>query len=216
MTAPLRLRNVLVLILVLGALGAMFAVPAGAQPGSSDPLWAGKVDTGRAFTLEKTLEMPPDEVYKLWTSRDGIRTFFAPEIHLDPEVGGRFEIVFDPIKDPAGAKIGTRGGRLLRLVPGREIVFDWTFPPYGLEFDTLPYPTWVEIHLAPVEGAPGKTHLRLIHRGWPESETWNKISADFRDDHWPLVLRRLETYARDRKPYQWSSDKLRQQPAKQP
>ena len=210
MNSPFSLRN----LLVLGALSAVLAVPAAAQPGSSDPLWAGKVDTGRAFTLEKTLDMPADELYKLWTTRDGIRTFFAPEIHLDLEVGGRYEIVFDPIKDPAGAKIGSHGARLLRLVPGRELAFDFTFPPFGPELNTKPYPTWVEIHLKPVEEAPGKTHLSLIHRGWPEGETWSKVFVMFRDQHWPLVLTRLETYVRDGKPYAWSSDKQRQaQPA---
>ena len=124
MTAPLPLRN----LLGLGALGLMLAIPAVAQPGSNDPLWTGKADTGRAITLEKTLEMPPGEVYRLWTTRDGVRTFFAPEIHIDPQVGGRYEIVFDPIKDPAGMKIGSHGARILRLVPDREITFDFTFP----------------------------------------------------------------------------------------
>jgi uncharacterized protein YndB with AHSA1/START domain len=156
--------------------------------------------------------MAPDEVYKLWTTRDGIRTFFAPEINLDAEVGGRYEIVFDPIKDPAGAKIGSHGARILRLVPGREIDFDFTFPPFGPELDTKPYPTWVEVRIDPVEGAPDKTHIQLTHRGWPESETWNKVFAAFRDTHWPIVLNRLETYTRDRKPYQWPSDKAKQAP----
>jgi uncharacterized protein YndB with AHSA1/START domain len=206
MITPLPLRN----LLVLGVLGTMLAVPAGAQPGSNDPLWAGKTDTGRVITLEKTLEMPPNEVYRLWTTREGIRTFFAPEIHLDPKVGGRYEIVFDPIKDPEGAKIGSHGARILRLVPDREVAFDFTFPPFGPELNTKPYPTWVEIHLAPVEGAPGKTHLRLVHRGWPESETWNRAFEMFRDSNWPLVLSRLEAYTRDRKPHEWPSDK--QQP----
>jgi uncharacterized protein YndB with AHSA1/START domain len=195
---------------------ALLAVPASAQPGSNDPLWAGKTDTGRTITLEKTLEMPPAEVYKLWTTRDGIRTFFAPEIHLDPEVGGRYEIVFDPIKDPAGAKIGSHGARILRLVPNKEVAFDFTFPPFGPELDTKPYPTWVEVHFAPVEGAPGKTQLRLVHRGWPAGEKWDRAFEMFRDSNWPLVLSRLETYARERKSYEWPSDKAKPSGAADP
>ena len=203
-------------VLAAGALlltAVLPALPAAAQPGSNDPLWAGKADTGRTVTLEKTLEMPPEEVYKLWLTRDGIRTFFAPEVRVDAEVGGRYEILFDPIRDPQGVKIGTHDARILRLVPNREIAFDFTFPPFGPELDTRPYPTWVEIHLAPVEGAPGKTHLRLLHRGWPAGETWDRAFEMFRDSNWPLVLSRLEAYARERKPFEWPSDKQQQPPA---
>jgi uncharacterized protein YndB with AHSA1/START domain len=203
-----RLSVLATLVVCFGLVHA----PACGQPGASDPLWEGKVDTGRAINIDLTVDMPPEEVYRLWTTYDGIRTFFAPAIHLDLEVGGRYEIVFDPINDPQGMKIGSHGARILRLVPDKEIAFDFTFPPLGPELNTKPFPTWVEVRFDPVPGEPGKTKVRFAHLGWPSSEAWDKALVMFRDDNWPLVLRRLETYCRERQPHTWASDKKRAQP----
>ena len=38
--------------------------------------------TGRAVVVESVVEAPPAEVFRLWTSEDGIRNFLAPDGHV--------------------------------------------------------------------------------------------------------------------------------------
>ncbi|MFI5007592.1 MAG: SRPBCC domain-containing protein, partial [Solirubrobacterales bacterium] len=110
----------------------------------------GKVKTDRTIELSVTLDQPPAEVYRLWTTVEGARTFFAPDARIEGKPGGRYEIIFDPAGDPEGARHGTKGARLLRLVPGKEIAFEWSMPPLGL--DQQPLATWVELTLEPAPG----------------------------------------------------------------
>ena len=154
---------------------------------------------GRAIDFDITLDQPPAEVFRLWSTAEGVKSFLAPGATVEPRVGGLYQITFDPEDDPQGAKHGTQGARVLRLVtqPEREIAFEWTFPPLGVELHTQPYPTWVEVRVGPSEARPGGTRLRLAHRGFPSGRKWDEALRLFRDSSWPLVLNRLIVYCRD-------------------
>ena len=78
---------------------------------AESPVPPGKVRTERTISLEVTLDAPPAEVYRLWTTADGVKRFLAPAAHIDPVVGGRYQIIFDPVSDPEGAHHGTKVGR---------------------------------------------------------------------------------------------------------
>jgi hypothetical protein len=88
-------------------------------------LMKGKVKTGRTVNLDAIVDASPAEVYQLWTSTDGVKKFFAPEARIDPKIGGRYEIIFFPSKDPEGESHGTKGARILDLVPNQKLVFEW-------------------------------------------------------------------------------------------
>ena len=68
---------------------------------------------------------PPAEVFRLWTCTEGIGKFFAPDARIDAVTGGRYEILFAPAKDPEGNSHGTKGARILKLVPDKELAFEW-------------------------------------------------------------------------------------------
>lgn len=174
-----------------------------ATPQGTEDLMAGKVDTGRTITLEATVDAPPDRVFRLWTTEEGIRSFFAPTARIDPRPGGRYTIVFAPEHDPEGVSFGTEGARILRYEPGRALWFEWASfqsfaPPPGAggppvwpeERDRRPIPTWVEITFEPVAGAPGRTHLRFVERGFGAGEKWEVAHAYFWGA-WAGVLGRL-------------------------
>lgn len=119
------------------------------------------MDTGRTILLEATVDASPEEVFRLWTTEDGIRKFFAPKAVIEPRLGGRFEMIFDPERDPEGNDSGTKGARILRFERGRALSFEWmsftrtgTDPrgPVGWpeERDRRPIPTWVDLTLEPV------------------------------------------------------------------
>ena len=48
---------------------------------------------GKTINETITIKATPAAVYQAWTTRDGIRTFFAPDAVIEPRVGGLFEKV---------------------------------------------------------------------------------------------------------------------------
>jgi uncharacterized protein YndB with AHSA1/START domain len=90
-----------------------------------EDLMAGKVQTDHTIRLEKTVDLPPDRAFEMWATEAGVRSFYAPAAHIDPRVGGRYEILFAPDKDPQGLSHGTTGARILKYEPGRSLWFEW-------------------------------------------------------------------------------------------
>lgn len=180
----------------------------GAAVMADEDLMAGKVDTGRTITLEATVDAPPPAVFALWTTEQGIQSFFAPKAVIDPRVGGRYEIAFFPQFDPDGESAGTKGARILRFERDRALSFEWfTFvssdlsavAPPGAAGPPLvpaavrnvrPIPTWVDVSLEPITDQPGKTHLRLLHRGFRSGPPWDD-SFEYFWRAWATVLGRL-------------------------
>ena len=188
----------------------MLSAPDETKPANPD-LMVGKHKTDRTIFLEAIIAAPPAEVFRLWTSAEGIRNFFAPAARVDAAEGGRYEILFAPAKDPEGNSHGTRGARILKLVPDKELAFEWiTFagdeslgrnaPPYAppAERNVQPLPTWVELNFEPVPGEPKQTHLRFAHFGFRDSEKW-EASYRWFGRAWKGVLNELAAYCENRK-----------------
>ena len=104
----------------------------------------GKVKTDHTIFLEATIHAPPSKVFRLWTSAEGVKKFFAPDARIDAKTGGRYQIIFFPSKDPEGDSHGTKGAHVLKVVPDKELAFEWiTFagdnllgnhaPPYAAQ-----------------------------------------------------------------------------------
>lgn len=174
-------------------------------------LMKGKVKTDRTVNLDAIVDASPADVYRLWTSADGVKKFFAPEARIDPKIGGRYQIIFFPSKDPEGESHGTKGARILDLVPNQKLVFEWiTFagddllgknaPPYAppSERNLNPLPTWVELSFEPVAGQPNQTHVKLAHYGFREGEKWER-SYQWFTHAWQGVLDQLSQYCRKQK-----------------
>jgi uncharacterized protein YndB with AHSA1/START domain len=185
--------------MVILGLAAALALASEAPPG--------KLRTDRTISLEVTLDAPPAEVYELWTTVEGARRFLAPAAHIDPVVGGRYQIIFDPAGDPEGASHGTKGARILRLVSGRELAFEWPMPPFGPELGGPPIKTWVELRLDPAPGRAGRTRLRFAMEGFERAGKWDEAFTLFGERNWPLVLNRLVVYCRDKVSPDWTATK---------
>ena len=68
-------------------------------------LWLGlalAVSLGAAQAAERAIEKEVvvnatlDQAWEAWTTREGIRSFFAPDAVVEPRVGGAFHIHMDP------------------------------------------------------------------------------------------------------------------------
>jgi uncharacterized protein YndB with AHSA1/START domain len=155
----------------------------------------------REIVTEKVVRGTPEELFSLWTTREGVRQFFAPDAVIDPRKGGEYTIVFAPEQDPEGLSHGTKGARILAFDPGKRLVFEWiTFtskeipgafgPPLAspAERNVSPLPTAVEVTFTP-QGA-NDTLVRLRHYGFPSGGKWDE-AYDFFARVWPHVLEEL-------------------------
>ena len=54
----------------------------------------------RTIVKTATVKAPIAELWKAWTTVEGITTFFAPAARIEPRPGGAFEIHFNPFAKP--------------------------------------------------------------------------------------------------------------------
>jgi uncharacterized protein YndB with AHSA1/START domain len=159
----------------------------------------------RAFLIELVVSGTPSEVYKLWTTEAGLKKWFGPDARVEARVGGRYEMIFDPATDPDGSVRGTKGARILELVPEKKLVFEWIAfvaqehpgragPPYMPEPERSREKTQVEVSFEPSPANPGKMRITLVHSGFRQGAKWDEALAYFRDRGWPLGLRRLKDF----------------------
>ena len=130
-------------------------------------LWAPAAAQERQIKVEVTVGAPVAQAWALWSTNEGVRSFFAPGSNIDLKVDGAYEIFFDPAA-PAGHK-GADGMRLLAVEPERRLAFTWNAPA------SLPYAraqrTVVTVDFAPI-GADS-TRVTLRHIGWGSGPEWD-------------------------------------------
>ena len=161
--------------------------------GSASPAPAAE----RAIDKEVVVAATVDQVWEAWTTREGIRSFFAPDAEVEPRVGGAFHIHMDP-----GAAPGMKGAddmRFMALQPKQMISFDWNAPPHLPE--ARAQRTFVVVRLVAVDEKA--TRVTLHHTGWGEGGQWDQAYAYF-DKAWGNVLgnllKRFESG-----PYDWTA-----------
>src|SRR5512136_1989706 len=69
----------------------------------------------RLLEKEVLARAPAEEVWRAWTTLDGIRQFFAPDARLEIRPNGPYEILFD-LDAPPGRQ-GAEGCKVLSFVP---------------------------------------------------------------------------------------------------
>lgn len=211
----MKISALIMLAITLASFDRAFAQN---RPPPNTALMEGKVKTDRTVNLDTMIDAAPAEVYRLWTSPEGIKKFFAPEARVEVKIGGRYQVIFAPAKDPEGESHGTKGARILDLVPNHKLVFEWiafagddllgkNAPPYvpPAERNVTPLPTWVELSFEPVEGQPNQTHLKLAHYGFRDGAKWEQ-SYQWFNRAWKGVLDQLSEYCQKEKLSRRSSE----------
>lgn len=151
----------------------------------------------RALNKEIVVAAPIAEVWRAWTTREGITSFFAPEAEIDARVGGAFHVHFDPFAAP-GAK-GADDMRYMALQPPTLLSFDWNAPPHLAQ--ARQQRTFVIVRLKDLDGK--STRVSLHHVGWGEGGEWDQAHAYF-DRAWGGALVNLKKRF-DSGPMDWSA-----------
>jgi uncharacterized protein YndB with AHSA1/START domain len=140
----------------------------------------------RAIRGEVIVDASLDEVWRAWTTEEGIRSFFAPSGHVELRVDGPYEIFFDPQAQP-----GRRGAdemRILAFQAKKMLAFTWNAPLH------LPEVRKQRTHvvLRFQEVTQGRTKVKLFHDGWGEGGEWDEAFEYFTRAWKEMVLPRLQ------------------------
>jgi uncharacterized protein YndB with AHSA1/START domain len=144
----------------------------------------------RTVAASVVVELPVSEVWRLWTTSEGVTSFFAPGANIELRPQGPFELFFAPDAEP-----GQRGSEdtiILGYQENRMLSVSWGLPPYMTE--VRPHHTHLLIRFEPLGDA--LTRVSLIHSGWGEGEAWDEAFAYF-ERVWPHVLSSMPSVVAD-------------------
>ncbi len=144
----------------------------------------------------RRIPLPVAEVWRLWTTGDGLAEWLVGHSRIDLRLGGPYEFYFDPDEEPGSR--GGEGNKILSFLPERMLSFTWNAPP---ELDyTRERHTHVVVEFA---GVDADTLVTLSHLGFPSREQdahaqWAETFAYF-ETAWESVFEALEAAATSRK-----------------
>lgn len=109
------------------------------------------IDTG--FTIMRAFNAPPEKVWKMWTTKEGLMKWWAPSAkqmgfdfdvrHIEPRAGGTFAF---GMKNKEHDLVN--GGTYTVVDPPRRLAWTWHFDIY-LQPGEKPYDVPIEITLVP-------------------------------------------------------------------
>ena len=140
----------------------------------------------KQITFQVVISAPLQEVWKAWTSQEGVVSFFAPACKIELRVGGSYEMYFDP-DAPAGER-GGEGLTILAIQEGKMLSFTWNAPPSLPEVRGQ----FTHVTLYFQEARQNQTALTLVHDGWGEGGQWDQAFDYFTRAWGEVVLPRLE------------------------
>ena len=144
--------------------------------------------TDKQISKSAMICKPLDEVWKQWTTHEGLMTFFGEDNRIELFPGGAFEIYF-MMDNPYGLR-GSEGCKVLSFLPQRMLSFSWNAPPKFPDIRSAEYKTWVVVEFE--EAKKGETKVTLTHLGWLQEPQWDEV-YDYFVEAWDIVLDRLES-----------------------
>jgi len=139
----------------------------------------------RAIDEKITVKANVDDVWKAWTTTEGVKTFFAPDANVQLRVDGPFEIYMNPFAE-SGMK-GADGMRIIAFQDRKMLIFTWNAPPSLPE--ARKQRTVVIVRF--ISRGDVLTDVTLHHIGWGEGGEWDK-AYDYFVRAWPSVLKNLK------------------------
>jgi uncharacterized protein YndB with AHSA1/START domain len=134
----------------------------------------------------RLVDKPIDDVWRRWTTHEGLKTFFGTDNKIELRPGGCFEIYF-LMDNPIGLR-GSEGCEVLSYLPEKMLSFSWNVPPEFEDLRKSGYKTWVVLLFSSTKDQ--NTEITLTHMGWPAEGGWEPV-FDYFDKAWDTVLGRL-------------------------
>jgi len=126
-------------------------------------------------------------VWRAWTESDRITKWFAPVAEIEPKLGGKFELYFNPNNK---SSMCTQGCKIVQLEAPQLLAFEWKGPdPFADVVNLEGALTIVKVRLESVESG---TMVYLEHSGWNQSEESLK-AREWHVEAWNQMLSSLKS-----------------------
>ncbi len=144
----------------------------------------------RIIRKEVTVPGRREDAYKLWTTTDGLRSWFTPNASIDLRIGGLFEILLS-MDAPEGQR-GSEGCRILSYLPNEMLSFEWNAPPSLGEMRELHHYVVIQFEQVTADSVT----IKFSELGFGSGEGWDSVYKYF-DDAWGRVLAIFEKRMKD-------------------
>jgi uncharacterized protein YndB with AHSA1/START domain len=137
----------------------------------------------RVLQHEMLIPAPIGEVWRAWSTTDGLSSFVAPLVAIDLRIGGIWEASYDP-----SARLGDPGNimnEVLSFIPERMLSVRIHQTPPGFPHPELAKQLWTVIELVP--SSESSTTATVSMLGWGDGEGWDTLYDLFnRGNHFTL------------------------------
>ena len=190
----MKIRPILRAIAALTGIAVLILPAAGAaEDGISSTTMVGPA----VVEVTGVLPAPVADVWRAFTTAEGLSGFWAPAAMIEPRVGGLFEIYLCP-DCPPGQR-GLEDNHILAFEPGRRMMMTWGVPFMTTAVHGRQH-TVAEVSLRPAGGR--QTLLRLRILGLGEGPGWQGAELYFHT-RWRGVYQNLLLYLQTGEPIDW-------------
>lgn len=131
-----------------------------------------------------------ERAFAMFTQNEQIQRWLASFAEIEPEVGGRYELFWDP-DDPEHNS--TLGCKITAFETNALLAFDWKGPAQFRFINEVDSLTHVAVFFASCnEVLTPCTDVYLLHSGWHSSEDWQEARTYF-VRAWENAFAELET-----------------------
>lgn len=181
------------LILLLAAIATLAALAFGddAPPAPSEapkpPAYAASpvkvtlADGSRGLRVKRLVKAPIADVWRAWSTSEGLGGALDKSVTIEPRIGGKFEILWKA--DAPEGERGSEGCVVQAWIPNRMLAFTWNAPPQFGAARAERSLVVVELD----EVAPSIVQIRLTHLGFGTGAEWDGV-YDYFAEAWPYVV----------------------------
>lgn len=131
-----------------------------------------------------------DRAFEMFTDNELLASWFPVEADVDPVLGGKYELFWDPGDKENNS---TKGCKVTAVEPGKMLAFEWKGPLQFKEFmnNADPLTHVVVIFIPCIDGQVQSTEVHVVHSGWRSSEEWDE-AVKFFEWAWDEELKELK------------------------
>lgn len=123
----------------------------------------------RIIHLSVRLDQPALAAFRYFVDEDLLASWLTAAARVEPSVGGRYELFWEPADRENNSTIGCR---ITAIEPGQLLAFQWRSPKRFKSFANAADPlTHVTVAFS-AEGTGARVHL--VHSGWRSADEWEE------------------------------------------
>jgi uncharacterized protein YndB with AHSA1/START domain len=146
--------------------------------------------TDRIIHLSVFVPIPPARAFAYFTDAALLQQWLAAVADVEPHVGGKYELFWQPDDRESNSTIGCR---VTAVEPGQLVAFQWRSPKQFKSFANTADPlTHVVVMFVPENAG---TRVHLIHTGWRSSPDWEEARA-WQERAWAGAFEELKRLAK--------------------